>query len=245
MTKLGQATHFTEYEMVKRGFRDCDVYQLNPRSFDVEIDKVAEDKLFYRPILRSKIYQGFGHRHYPSETIDENTFIYGVVGKTWEAAEEFKKISTGEVDHKRIGELLGYPACCSDWFLEVWLTDGCVDPMFETATNTPTHEVNEDGSVNAYGNPMFNRLLRYWAFQVIPYFTHSYDCEPSKEFADTWWKIMHEFAPEESELLLEVLNTKCTWSLNNMIIFVEHPLFRGCCNGYWYPEKRVVHWVPE
>lgn len=256
-----RATHITEYEMVKRGLRRCDVYQLDPPNFDEQIKKVVLDGLYYLPILRSQIYHGFGHRHYVTNTLDQNSFVYGCACGSLEDAILFHdagvidlKRRIGEyeddemnpegIDHKITGELLGYPECCSDWFLDVWLSKGCVDPMYETAENTPNSEMNEDGSVRAYGNPMFNRLIRYFGFQVIPYFTHSYDCEPSKEFAEKWWGIMHEYAPEASEQLLEILNMPMTWTLKNLIIYVEHPYFRAAANGYDFPEVRKVYWDP-
>lgn len=243
--EIQQAVYFAEYEGVKRGFRHCDVYQLDPDQFDWQIKRIFDDGLSYQPILRSRIYHGFGHRHYTVDKIDKDTFIYGVVGDTYENAVKFRDASLGDIDHKVIGELLGYPECCVDWFLEVWLKEGCVDPMYETAINTEGHVINDDGSVTVGGNPMYNRLVRYFGFQVIPYFTHSYNCKESQKFIDWFYGLMYEKAPDACEALLELLNMPMTWSLNNLIIYVEHPLFRGAANGYWYPEKRVVHWEGE
>jgi len=264
------ATEFTAYEMVKRGHRKCDVYQLSSHNFDNEIDKVSMDKLHYKSILRSKSYQGFGHRHYRAEEIDENTFIYGCVCNTYEDMITFHDAGVPQIDgrirrdnpyiieingeklemnpegidHIITGRLLGYPKCCSDWFIQVWLKDGCVDPMYETAINSPEHNIIREGEVEVYGEPMFNRLIRYFGFQIIPYFTHSYNCEESRKFTDIWFSIMKECAPEACENLLEILDMPMTWDLYNLIIYVKHPYFRGAVNGYDYPKRRIVHWKP-
>jgi len=243
--EIQNAVAFAEYEGVKRGHRRCDVYQLDPHSFDHQIEKVFMDGLSYLPILRSQLYPGFGHRHYLVEELKQDTFVYGVVGKTLEDAKLFKKASVGDVDHNQIGELLGYPKCCRDWFLEVWLKEGSCDPMYETALNTSNHEVNDDGSVTVGGNPKYNRLIRYFGLQAIPYFTCSYECKESEKFIDWFYGLMYEKAPDACEMLLEALNMPMKWSLNNLIIYIEHPLFRGAANGYWYPEKREVHWRSE
>jgi len=243
--KIMEAVNFAEYEGVKRGHRSCDVYQLDVHSFDWQIKRVVDDGLYYQPILRSAVYKGFGHRHYHVRQIDMNTFIYGVVSNTYDDAVKFREAGLGEVDHKTTGQLLGYPECCTDWFVDIWINQRQVDPMYETALATEGHVLNEDGSVTVSGNPMYNRLLRYFAFQVIPYFTCSYECKESEKFIEWFYGLMYEYAPDECEMLLEVLNMPVTWSLHNLIIYVEHPLFRGAANGYWTPEKKVVHWRPE
>ena len=88
-SRIYGATAFAEYEMVKRGHRRADVYQLDPSKFDHQIKRVVLDGLYYLPILRSKTYGGFGHRHYVTDTIDSNTFIYGVVAQTLDDAIKF------------------------------------------------------------------------------------------------------------------------------------------------------------
>jgi len=245
-TVIRQVEWETEYEMVKRGYRPCNVYQLDPSQFDHQIDKVLEDGLHYRSILRSKSYQGFGHRHYPTNEITPDSFIYGVVADTPEHAELFKEAHIGSTtDHKLIGKLLGYPECCTEWFCEVWLNGGCLDPVYETALNTPTVEMVGENEVNVTGPPEFNRMIRYWGMQVIPYFTHSYDCKESLKFAEKFKEIMYEKAPEEMDVLMEWLNMPTTWSMTNMIIEVKHPIFTGTANGYYWPEKLTVHWEGE
>lgn len=248
--KIKQVEWETEYEMVKRGLRPCNVYQLDPKQFDTQIDQVMNDGLYYLSILRSATYQGFGHRHYPVSEINaenfENTFVYGVVADTYEHALEFKEAHLAkETDHKTIGRLLGYPECCTEFFCEIWLNAGCVDPMYETALNTDGAELVKRGEVRVWGNPIFNRLIRYWGFQCIPYFAHSYDCKESAKFADVFFGIMKEKAPDECEKLMEVLNMPMTWSVNNLIVEVQHPLFIGVVNGYYWPEKLTMHWEGE
>ncbi|GAI25032.1 unnamed protein product, partial [marine sediment metagenome] len=76
-SRIYGAKSYAEYNMVKKGLRNCDVYQLDPDKFDRQINRVFLDNLHYLAILRSKTYGGFGHRHYNTDTIDENTFIYG------------------------------------------------------------------------------------------------------------------------------------------------------------------------
>lgn len=259
--RIYDATGFAEYEMVKRGFRDADVYQLDPDRFDWQINKVMLDGLAYLSILRSKRYRGYGHRHYVADEIDSDTFIYGVVAKNLDSAIEFhdagvtdvalrvkkwppEQMNPSGIDHDVTGRLLGYPKCDRDFFRETWLRDGCVDPMFEIAVNTKNSEITEDNKVRVSGHAYLNRLIRYWGFNIIPYFPHSFDCEESIEFAVKWFSLMREYDEEAADACAEILNMPMRWSLRNCIIYVEHPLFFGAANGYYTDRKLEVIWIP-
>lgn len=253
--RIYKAVSYAEYESVKRGIRRCDVYDLSPHNFDNQIKRIFLDELFYLPILRSQSYGGYGHRHYPSKTINQNTFIYGVVAKTLDDAilfhdagvvevnQRINEYPTTGIDHTTTGKLLGYPDCDIDFFNSTWLKDGCLDPMFEMAQNSQ-HEVVDTYHVKVSGNPRLNRLIRYWGFNIIPFFPCSFNCSDADKFAEWWFKLMKECDSEAAEACLEILNVPMLWSLSNCITVVEHPLFTGSANGYYTPEKRVVEWFP-
>jgi hypothetical protein len=160
-SRIYGAKGYAEYNMVKKGLRKCDVYQLDPDKFDHQINRVSLDRLHYLAILRSKTYGGFGHRHYDTDTIDENTFIYGCVCDTLENAIKFhdagvinlserinswtpSEMNPNGIDHDVTGELLGYPKCDRDFFKNVWLSGGCLDPMFEVAKNTEGADIVDE-----------------------------------------------------------------------------------------------------
>ena len=258
--RIYNANAFTEYESVKRGLRSCDVYQLDPDRFDEQIKKATLDRLHFLPILRSRRYTGFGHVHYEKDTIDGDTFIYGVVSNTLEGAIEFhdagvtniakrikkwtpEEMNPNGIDHDVTGRLLGYNKKSRDLFNDVWLTDGCVDPEYEIALNTDGVEV-ENGVATVYGHPALNRMIRYWGFQLIPYFPHSFTCKESIKFADWWFDLMVEYDEEAAKKCHDVLNMPMTWSVWNGIIYVEHPLFVGAANGYYPAKKKTVVWAP-
>jgi len=244
--KIREANHFTEYESVKRGKRNCDVYHVYPYTFDTDLQKVIDDELFYQPILKSQSYDGGGHIHYIADKLGPNTFVYGVVSNTKEGAEKFKEYSIpGNIDHKIVGQLLGYPDCCIDWFTDVWLEQKKVDPMYEAALMTKGHELHEDGSVTVYGPPELNRLSRYVGLSALPYYTCSFDCEESLKFASWWGELMKEYDEHAYDKLIEALSMPVTWSVDNYLVYVEHPLFRAAANGFEVDKKHTVHWKTE
>lgn len=240
--EINRVAHIAEYEMIKEGHRHCDVYSFSAGNFDYEINWVIDHGFYPLTILRSRNYEGFGHRHYHADKIGPDVFIYSVIADTYENAKKFQQASLGEVDHKIIGQLLGYPDCCIDWFLPVWIGQRVADPMFELAVNTPGSEMITPSEVSVKGHPMLNRFARYFGLCVSPFFPHSLTCPDAIKFCNNWYKIMHKHAPYESERLLELLSMPLTWSHNNMIVRVDHPLFKAATNGFDWVEGKKVQW---
>lgn len=260
--RIYNAVHFAEYEMVKRGFRKCDVYDFGPRNIVERLRKVASDGLIFIPILISQQYGGYGHRHYVVKDFTDDTFIYGGVARNKEDAIRFhdagvtdlrlrlkdwksSEMNPRGIDHDVTGELLGYPKCDRDFFNEVWLKSGNLDPMFEMACNTEDHELVTENHVKVAGDPLLNRMLRYWGYNIIPFFPHSYDCKEALKFANNFFTLMHEYDYEAVNACREVLSMPMRWSLSNCIIEVQHPLFWGAANGYYTESKKVVDWFPQ
>lgn len=290
--RIYNCVNFAEYEMVKRGYRKCDVYDFGPQNMMPRLKKPVVDGLFFLPMLISKTYGGYGHRHYVTKDFDKDTFIYGVVSNNLEGAITFHDAGVTDIkerirndygyrvinidgqhtmnltgiDHNITGALLGYPSCDRDFFNKTWLKDGCLDPMFEMAMNTEgceiianPHSIYESNfmgkhtvevtpierHVKVSGNPMLNRLARYWGFNIIPFFPHSFDCPKAADFADTFFTLMRERDPEAADACLEVLSMPMKWSMLNAVTILEHPLFFGSANGYYRSEKVVVEWFPN
>lgn len=269
--RIYNCVNFAEYEMVKRGYRKCDVYDFGPGNIMPRLKKPTVDGLFFLPMLISKTYGGYGHRHYVTKDFDKDTFIYGVVSNNLEDAITFHDAGVTDIkerlrpadwysrypiagadhvmnptgiDHDVTGYLLGYPKTARDFFNKTWLKDGCLDPMFEMAQNTQNNEYNGN-HIKVSGNPMLNRLARYWGFNIIPFFPPSFDCPKAADFADTFFTLMRERDQEAADACLEVLSMPMKWSMMNAVTILEHPLFFGSANGYYRPEKVTVEWFPN
>jgi len=225
--RMTHLASWAEYESVRIGLREADVYHLSARNFDKEIERVFLDGLIYLPILRSQTYEGYSHRHRPTEIIDENTHVFGVVARDLETAEKYRAVNKGIIDHTTIGKMLGYPECCVGFFNE-WWPKGIVDMVYESYKNT-------EGECH----PMLNTALRYFGLKIIPHFSCSFNCEESIKFAEEWYKLMLEKDEEAARSLLEILSMPMKWSLSNYIIDVDHELFHGATNGYKSGYKEV------
>jgi hypothetical protein len=220
----------SEYEMVKSGLRKANVYHMSPQNFDKEIEKITRDGFVFLPMVRSKTYRGFSHRHYPVKELDFNCFVYGVVAKDLETAQEFVDASKNG-DHVTIGQLLGYPRCCCNAFQENWMNKKILDPCYEAAINT-TGNMKDEIGVHVKVNPFINPMLRYFGIKIAPFFPCSFSCEEAIKVGETWFNLMKILNDEAAVTTKEILKQPMSWSLRKSIIYIKTPLFIGIVNGY-------------
>jgi hypothetical protein len=228
----------SEYEMVKRGLRKANVSQMTPQNFDKEIEKITKDGFVFLPIVRSKTYKGFSHRHYPVNELDFDCFVYGVVAKDLETAREFVDASE-KGDHIVVGQLLGYPRCCCDAFQENWVNKKILDPCYEAAINTTGNKIDEIG-VHVKAHPFINPMLRYFGIKIVPFFPCSFNCEAAIKVGKTWFNLMKNLNEEAAFATKELLELPISWSLHKGIIDIKTPLFRGIVNGYDCETRKTI-----
>jgi Methyltransferase small domain len=73
-------------------------------------------------------------------------------------------------DDERLGRLLGYPACCREFFRRVWVEAGRVDTTWEMAETAGT-----EGPAEA------NILLRWLGVRLVPHLPCSFSCAATAE----------------------------------------------------------------
>jgi len=231
-----------EYEMVKQDKRECNVYHLKPSNYDVEIDKIFDDGLVFKSILRSKKYSGFSHSHFEVEELNDNSMVFGVVAKDLKTANKFKDYNLEQpINHIEIGKMLGYPECCCKAFENNFKIS--YDPIYETALNTKDTEKDDKGIIVKTYYPELRNDLRYAGVRIIPWFPCSFDCEESKKKSKVWLDMMYSLNEKLTEEILDLLSKPSTWSLLNSQIRVIHPDFQIQTSGYFDDEYKEVRFL--
>jgi len=241
MAKAQDISFQAEYEMVRQGLREANVYHMYPHAFDRQIEQIMEDGLVFLPILRSRTYNGFSHKHYPTENLDSNSFVFGVVAESLDAAKKFREASK-RGDHITQGNMLGYPECCCKFFEKAWIEQKALDPCYETALNTPEHTIEND-VVSVEGNPCLNQMLRYFGLRIAPFFPCSFDCPEAIQVAKAWHLVMKCLDEDTTDKIVELLSQPLSWSLYKGIIEIKTPLFRGIVNGYSCDKRKELRWT--
>lgn len=89
-------------------------------------------------------------------------------------------------NNRAIGELLGYPQCCIDFFEKEWVTNQRHDTTWPMALNTIGRDVSDE-AVRISGPPEANILLRWLGIRLVPHLPCSFACEHTvanaKDFA--------------------------------------------------------------
>lgn len=240
--RISRAYHNAEYLLVKKKVRPCAVVHISWRTADDLIEKITTDRLIYLPIRWSKTYSGFSHKHFFTQKGDPDSFIYGVLSYDLEYAHQFREAElNGKVDHKVIGELLAYPACCSDAFVDRW-SKGIIDPLFEAAESVSDIETrNGTEIIHATAHPYANPFLRYFGVRITSHLPCSVQCQETIKLGEKWIEAMRELDEKAAGWAVEILDMPIKWSILNGIAQVETPLFFGITNTVFTEHKKEVY----
>ncbi len=229
VTRASHIHNLAEYETVRRKLRKVCTYHIKPQAFEDDIERIENDGLFWIPIQRSKTYEGFSHKHFPTHKADPDSTVYGALSWKLEYAQEFKEVSRGKCDHKKLAELLGYPKCCAEFFDRVW-AEGYYDPIWQAAENTEGAKRKGD-IIELKTNGYANECMRYFGLRIVPQLTCSLRCKESEKQGKMFFNVMRELDKEAAEFLLEYLKGPITWSVLHGIAEVETEDFVGITNS--------------
>jgi len=228
-----------EFETLKRDVRRACTIHVNMNNLGNIINKLNKEDMIFTPITKSASYQGFSHKHIVPKP-DQPSHWYGCVTKNIEDAEAFKIASNSNNNddtHIPIGELLGFPKCCSRRFTEIWKT-GNYDGMFEIAKETTDSELKEYNNkivctindIDKYS--ITSPLLRYFGIRIISHFPCQLKCNKSLDVANKWLDIMYDIDNDTAGWLVDILGQIETWDSLNGVVEVHTPHFVGITHTY-------------
>ncbi len=245
--RISRMANRAEYEMVKRGYRRAATWHVDVNNFAEFIEQIQRDGLYFFPIAKSAYYQGFSHYHVPPKP-GEPFFWYGALVRDPKDGERFREASKRKDGHIEIGEMLGYPKCCVEFFMDTW-SQGFYDPLWQAAENDgdPVLEkdrwtLEEDKYVIYIPDPYPEAIqeLRYFGIRMTTHLPHSHRCKGTKRVGKKWRKVMEDIDPEAFEWLEEILTSPIVWDSYHGVAQVHTPWFVGLAHTYPYLDKRRV-----
>lgn len=201
--------------------------------------------------------QGFTHKTQPAVE-GKPMSTYCVITKKIEYANEYcEAFKNG--DHGKQGELLGFPICCTGFFMKNW--PEYFDPVWQSGLNTYGDqfdnitefghdaqsmiertndrrliELNKDHCV-AYSNP----ILRYIGLRVGFHIPCSFNCEKTNEIAnERMWGIKQKKDTETFAMLTALLSMPMEWSLLHGVALIKTPIFYVRANSMPTEEKYTI-----
>ncbi len=234
-SKLGEMSNLfgqAEYEMVKQGYRKAAIIHIDEHNYQQMTEKMNKDGLIFTPFLKSGHYEGFSHCHKEVKP-GEPYYWYGCLTKTYKDAQEFKRadgtVNGKNTDHKKYGEMLGYPECCSSYFIKAFPKN--YDPIW----------LEKQGEVSGY--PECNQMLRYFGARITSHFSCSSTCKKTREIGQKWLSVMKGIDKKLTEELYDLLNSPCTWNSYHGVVQVETPYFIGLTHTFPLLKKpRIINW---
>lgn len=128
-------------------------------------------------------------------------------------------------DNQRLGRLLGYPACCIDFFERTWVQAGCVDTTWVSAMDTPEVRSVDVHTCQVHGPPEANILLRWLGVRLVAHLPCSFQCAATVEMARRFVEVARkrQFG-EWVDYVYEMLDWPVEWSALHGIAEVRTPI---------------------
>lgn len=167
--------------------------------------------------------------------------LHVVVARKRDAAEFKSAWIRGSSD--AMGDLLGYPPCCRQFFQRIFVEQRITDPLWSIAQASALSR-REDNSVVLSGPPLLNLLLRSIGLRAIPHFPCSMDCPHSLALANRFMDLGKSLGfSDEIQGLHEMLSWPAEWSALHGIAEIRTPIVKISTTTDATAEKRIIQWI--
>lgn len=253
--KISQANILAnlEHDTVKHGVRPCGLlFEIDPARLDALVSQYGQHGLVLQPIARVAVANG-SFRHFASPPAKDEAYrLKCVIARNARDAEQFAAAER-ERDDLRIGEMLGYPPCCTRFFASAW-RQGCFDPIWQTAANTPDDAVRSrsvrqdhhgqvvETSIVLPANPeacTISSCLRYIGVRITSHFACAANCAASIAIANRRIDLARRLQMRV-DAALELLRLPCRWECQDGTALVSTPAFSFRVQSMPYKVKHTV-----
>jgi hypothetical protein len=198
------------------GFYEKDINSIRKLCADNRLQMVTSN--FKVLIDSGKNIGDFSNKGY--KTSLQNPFpgmVFAYISKDIRLAELAKYLENAN-NTKRLGQLLGYPDCCIDFFVE---------NAEEQAKKNNDFVLPALKNSNSFVFPKeLNIAARYFDFNVLPFFPHSFSCKNAVKTAKSYFR---EIAEHDSSLAVELagkLNCGVIYTEKLGVFLLENPVLK-------------------
>lgn len=247
-SRLKRARELTgrlEIASVREGLRQACTTHISPQALPQRMGELAGQGLIFLPTQATGVYGGgFSHKFLPVEQ-GKPWDYFGVVAKNQDDAAAFAEAQR-HGDNQAMGQLLGYPACCRDFFDEVWPT--YVDPIWQIK-GEPI-EAGEDEHLvwkSVTVSPYTQAALRYIGLWWSPAFPCDHLCTKHISFGQGFAELGYKIDSEAAEWLDVLMHMPFRWSALKGVAEITTPIFKVITNSVpCYPRYDIYfHPVDE
>jgi len=221
---------------VAHGHRRCAWQTFGEGSLPSNAGKWARMGLVSLPVRYTANFEGFAHRHAAPEPGKAKS-VCVIISRSLKDAVRFAD-AHHRGDHDTQGELLGFPACCRNFFNDVW-GQGFYDPVWQAACNT-SGVILQGNNARVNGHPLVHPLLRYLGLRVGFHIPHSFDCAETIRLAEERLALAATVDPDTTMLLRALLSMPVSWDCYHGIAVVRTPIFYLINSSVPAAERHVI-----
>ena len=235
LERIGSAWDVIEAISVKHDLRRSALQLTNKRKLESITDSYKHLGLIVVPLLKSPPQQP-----YTAEARD----LWIAVVKNEDDAEFWFNNWRDNVDlpHREIGEMLGYPKCCVDFYINAVVDQKFVDTTWLSAIEGIEIEENVRAiHIKDTSYPESNPIWRWQNVKLIPHEPCSFNCPSSFELGQEFAKIGRESGfSHEIDMIYEMLSWPVEWSALHGIAEIRTPINKVSARTDMTPWKYVV-----
>lgn len=210
-----------EWQSVAEGLRACALQAIDPSSWDAVVSRMAKHDLAVLELDRIRSGASYSATQQKPEEGEPFT-CWSVIGSS-SNAEKLADAWRGN-QQTVVGELLGYPPCCTRFFQRVWVEQQFVDTTWFMDL-TPRED--SDDLRKVAGSPESNILLRWLGVRSVPHLPCSFDCDATVSLGRGLVNLGRQLGfDREMQWLMEMLDWPVEWSSLHGIAEVRTPVFR-------------------
>lgn len=148
-------------------------------------------------------------------------------------------------NNRSLGELLGYPQCCIDFFEREWVQHGSVDTTWAMAENSGAAQITEHAHTHTIADMPVeaNILLRWLGVRLVAHLPCSFYCTPTVQMARAFADVGRaRHFQQWIDMIYEMLAWPIEWSAANGIAEIRTPVVTISSRTDPAPHRRVVQY---
>ncbi len=243
INRITNMLHELEWRAIAAGIRQCALRAIHPEQISSLAAILAPLSIEIEPLQKIAISKNYSAS---LQTADEGEpFTYWAVLGCREDTEVFK-YAYWENDQETIGRLLGYPECCTRFFMEVWVNQGCVDTTWQMAHETLSSHLITPYEIEIPQVSSSNILLRWLGVRTVFHLPCRFDCEATQQVADRLAEVARQAGfHEELDWLTEMLRWPVEWSALHGIAEIKTPVVKISTRTDATPQKYTVRYLGD
>ena len=233
--KIQRAWHHTEWFSVKQGVRRVALTQIAPRLYPDKCNSLMKEGLFAIPVSIEASQNG-SYSSKGKAVTTEDAFVYRVAVTNFQDAAEFKEAWDAAATFK-IGSMLGYPVCCTEFFEEHWVQNQSVDTTWAMSEATGEGERRLRRETHVCNNI----LWRWMGVRFVPFLPCSFRCGETVRAGMKYRDLLLQSGyDEEVKWMEEILSWPLEWNALHGIVEIRTPILKVIANTDCTDEKYVV-----